>query len=213
MGITLAELPTPITREEQYLYFIAENASGKVAYVIKGNSTFENLPDTLTADMGGWTYNITNDFVTTSDFVEGAGRAYSAGTNVVIVNTGTEETPVMKFDVIGAFVDVSAIEDEIADVSGMIASDFISTQAYTVGDYAVYDGDLYKFKAAHTANTDWNNAEVDLVTVSGVLKTKANAADVYTKVQSDDRYILQSSIQTDPTTAEINQAIINIWGS
>lgn len=213
MSITLAELPTPITREEQYLYFIAENATGKGAYIIKGNSTFENLPDTLTDDMGGWTYNITNDFVTTSDFVEGAGRACSAGTNVVIVNTGTEETPVMKFDVIGAFVDVSAIESEISDVSGMIAADFASAQAYAVGDYAVYDGDLYKFKAAHTANTAWSSAEVDLVTISGVLKTKANAADVYTKVQSDDRYVLVSSISTEPTTADINNAINTIWGA
>lgn len=211
--MNIAELPTPITREEQYLYYIATHTGDKVAYVIKGNSTFEALPATPTADMCGNVYNITDEFITTAAFVEGAGKKYPAGTNVVVSNTGTEDNPVYMYDVIGAFVDVDAIESEIGAVSAIIAADFDSTQAYSVGDYAVYEQKLYRFKAAHTANTDWNNAEVDLVTVSGVLKTKANAADVYTKVQSDDRYILQSSVQTEPTTAEINQAIINIWGS
>jgi hypothetical protein len=48
--------------------------------------------------MVGYVYNITNDFTTTADFIEGAGKKYKAGTNVVIVDATTiaynEVTPV-----------------------------------------------------------------------------------------------------------------------
>lgn len=58
------------------------------AYVIRGNSTFANLPTTLTKAMSGYVYNVTTDFTTTALFVEGAGKKYSAGTNVVIFDVG-----------------------------------------------------------------------------------------------------------------------------
>lgn len=46
-----------------------------------------------------------------------------------------------------------------------------------------------------------------------LLSAKANSADVYTKTQSDDLYIPKTSINTTPTTAEINAAIADIWGA
>ena len=55
------------------------------AYVTKGNIAFANLP-TPSANTAGFVYNITDAFTTTSNFVEGAGNAYSAGTNVAIVD-------------------------------------------------------------------------------------------------------------------------------
>ena len=121
------------------------------AYVVKGNSAFANLPSTLTAAMSGYVYNVTDDFTTDSRFVEGAGKDYPAGTNVVIVNLGDATTPDMKFDVIGSFIDVDALEQAIADVSAMIASEFDTTASYTTGDLVTYEGDLYKFTADHAA--------------------------------------------------------------
>ena len=66
------------------------------AYVIRGNSTFANLPSTLTEGMNGYVYNVTDEFTTDARFVEGAGKKYAAGTNVVIVDLSTydEVTPV-----------------------------------------------------------------------------------------------------------------------
>ena len=63
----------------------------KGAYVIKGNIAFENLPGaaSMTPAMNGWVYNITNDFTTDARFVEGAGKAYAAGTNIVTVDLST----------------------------------------------------------------------------------------------------------------------------
>lgn len=55
--------------------------------------------------------------------------------------------------------------------------------------------------------------------VDALLGTKANSTDVYaktdtySKVQSDNLYIPKTSINTTPTTAEINAAIAEIWGA
>ena len=72
-------------------------------YKAKGSVTFANLPS-LTAANEGNVYNVTDSFTTTSDFVEGSGNKYPAGTNVVIINTtGTT----YKYDVLAGFVDLS----------------------------------------------------------------------------------------------------------
>lgn len=139
------------------------------AYVIKGNSTFENLPSTLTSTMNGYVYNITNDFTTTADFVEGAGKDYPAGTNVVIVNLGDATTPNMKFDVNGSFIDVYNIERDIADVSDMIASEFDDTIDYRMGDLCVYEGALYIFDAAHEAGA-WSYSDVSYTKIETLIK-------------------------------------------
>ena len=73
------------------------------AYKIKGSVAFASLP-ALSSNKEGFVYNITDSFTTTSDFVEGAGNTYPAGTNVVIVNT-TGST--YKYDVLAGFVDLS----------------------------------------------------------------------------------------------------------
>lgn len=55
-------------------------------FKVKGSVAFANLP---TADMQeGDVYNVTDDFTTTSSFVEGAGKEYPAGTNVVYTAAG-----------------------------------------------------------------------------------------------------------------------------
>ena len=59
------------------------------AYVIRGNSTFANLPSTLTQAMNGYVYNVTDEFTTDARFIEGAGKVYPAGTNVVVADLST----------------------------------------------------------------------------------------------------------------------------
>lgn len=135
------------------------------AYVIRGNSTFANLPSTLTKAMTGYVYNVTDEFTTTASFVEGAGKKYPAGTNVVIVNLGDDTTPDMKFDVIGSFVDVDGIYTEINKVSDMITNDeFDDTVTYAIGDIVKYENGLYRFTVAHAAG-DWDSTEVESISV------------------------------------------------
>ena len=131
------------------------------AYVIKGNSTFADLPATLTSAMNGYVYNVTDEFTTDSRFAEGSGKKYPAGTNVVVANLGDATTPNMKFDVMGAFIDVDALEAAIQEVSDTIGATFDPDEAYTVGAYVIKDGVIYKFKAAHTSGDPWDATEVD----------------------------------------------------
>lgn len=55
-----------------------------VAYKDGGSKVFANLP-ALTEANRGVVCNLLDDFVTTDDFVEGAGRHFSAGANVAVV--------------------------------------------------------------------------------------------------------------------------------
>ncbi|MBQ8691958.1 MAG: hypothetical protein IJ520_02330 [Synergistaceae bacterium] len=82
----------------------------------------------LVAANEGNVYNITEDFTSTADFVEGAGNTHTAGTNVVVVNTVADgETAVYKFDVMAGMVDLSgyATKDEVAALTAQDVQDII----------------------------------------------------------------------------------------
>lgn len=83
-----------------------EQIAAKVASVYKpaGSTTFESLPE-LSAAIEGNVYNITNEFTTTENFVEGAGSEYPVGTNIVCIDVGTDE---YKWDVLAGILDLSA---------------------------------------------------------------------------------------------------------
>lgn len=64
---------------------IAEGLSGQL--VPMGTVTFENLP-ALEDVVAGWMYNISNEFTTTSQFKEGAGKVIPLGSNVYKTTDG-----------------------------------------------------------------------------------------------------------------------------
>ena len=74
------------------------------AYKAKGSSVFASLP-ALSAATVGDVYNVTDAFLTTADFVEGAGQSYGAGTNIVCVDSDGEGTK--KWDVLAGFVNLT----------------------------------------------------------------------------------------------------------
>lgn len=78
------------------------NKIGSV-YKAKGSVAFASLPALNSANEGN-VYNVTDNFTTTADFIEGAGKTYPAGTNVVIVNTSGST---YKYDVLSGTVDLS----------------------------------------------------------------------------------------------------------
>ena len=71
-------------------------------YVPKGSSTFASLPTPAAANVGH-VYNVTDAFTTTASFVEGAGKSHPAGTNVVVVQSGSSYL----WDVFSGFIDLS----------------------------------------------------------------------------------------------------------
>lgn len=71
-------------------------------YTAKGSTAFASLPALGSVEVGD-VYNVTDAFTTTADFIEGEGKSYPAGTNVVCVSdSGTK-----KWDALGAMVDLS----------------------------------------------------------------------------------------------------------
>lgn len=67
-------------------------------YIPGGSVAFASLP-VLSANVSGFVYNITDDFTTTNNFIEGAGINCKAGTDVAVINSGTKQDPVYKYNI------------------------------------------------------------------------------------------------------------------
>ena len=101
------------------------------AYVDKGSVAFADLPE-ATAERKGYGYNVTDEFTTDDRFIDGSGRRYSAGTNVMIVEVPIDP-PIYKYDVIANYVDENSI----------IAPEFSPVTDYEKGDVVIFNGKLY----------------------------------------------------------------------
>lgn len=95
-----------------------------------GSITFENLPSTPSAADANSIYNITDSFTTTSAFIEGAGKTYPAGTNVIVATISST----YKYDVMSGFLDLSPYA-----TSSWVSANFAPA---TITSQIVYDSDL-----------------------------------------------------------------------
>ena len=132
-------------------------------YLPQGSIDFADLPAEPTAAQRGYVWNINDSFTTDSRFVEGAGKQFGAGSNVaVVLNDG-----VYKYDVLGAFVDLSnyaQINGTYANltaggvVDGSIDNTMLSAavqEAYANSDNIVLNGNFkinQRGQASYTGN-------------------------------------------------------------
>lgn len=109
----LSNTPTTLAGYGITNAYTKNEIDAKVSSVYKpaGSAASVAALGSLTAANLGNVYNMSAAFTTTSDFVEGASKDYPAGTNVVIVNTGTDADPVYKYDVLAGMVDLSGYEE------------------------------------------------------------------------------------------------------
>lgn len=86
-------------------FVTAEEMNAKVSAVYKpsGSVTFAALPS-LSVDILGNVYNVTDGFTTDEKFLEGAGNYHSAGTNVAVVDIGGGT---YKYDVLSGFINLT----------------------------------------------------------------------------------------------------------
>ena len=84
--------------------YTKEQVDGMISslYTPGGSVAFANLPAADKAHLG-MVYNVTDAFSTTASFVEGTGKNYPAGTNVVVVSVDGG----YKYDVLAGFIDLS----------------------------------------------------------------------------------------------------------
>ena len=86
-------------------------------HVVTETVTFSTLP-VPNADNCGVIYNVSDGFITDDRFLEGAGKHYTDGSNVIVVfNNGQ-----YKFDVLGGEID-TATDQDISDIIDDIYKD------------------------------------------------------------------------------------------
>lgn len=115
--------------------YTKEAIDAKISSVYKpaGSVAFASLP-TLSVDVLGNVYNVTDAFTSTESFVEGTGKKHPAGTNVVVVQAGEE----FKFDVLAGFVDLSDYE-KTANTTEKLAKKADKVSGAASGNFAGLD--------------------------------------------------------------------------
>jgi len=95
-------------------------------YKPAGSVAFSGLP-TLGASYEGYVYNINEEFTTDANFVEGAGKTYPAGTNVVCIDVGSST---YKWDVLAGYIAPTHLTD-LAEAGTGISFTQALTQNFT----------------------------------------------------------------------------------
>jgi len=141
----------------------------------------------ITSVNPGWVYNISNAFETTSDFVEGAGKTVNAGTNIVVVNTGSDADPVLKFDALATIIDIDITgkqDKALTNEPDIVLPDLTyATAALRTADTTsnVSDGDIayqedteeYYYAEVESTTITWHDIG-NTKTVEGALKLLAS---------------------------------------
>lgn len=160
-SIPFASLPaTPSAAENGFLWNITDDFTTDARFVEGAGKKYYAGENVGVADLS--TYDAVtpagSENPSTEGWYELVGGKYvlSEDTTVDAGKTYYEYTPNFKLDCLGQFVDIDAILDIICKEK------FDQTAAYEIGDIVRYtDNKLYKFKAAHAANTAWDPLEVD----------------------------------------------------
>ena len=168
--------------------------NSKIASVYKpgGSVVFASLP-TLSASVLGKVYNVTDAFTTTADFMDGSGKKYPAGTNVVVVDAGSGS---YKFDVLAGFVDLSGYATTSAMTSAVSTakSEAVSSaNSSTDTKLASYPKKTEMTSAISTAKTEAINSANS--STDGKLVNYVKSADLV------------------PATSEEIQALFSGWDS
>ena len=87
-----------------------------IVFIPKGTILFSELATVKETALAGYVYNIRDDFVTTNDFREGAGKTYTSGTNVYYV---VDEDGNGKWDCFGGASSPTATLSEVKEYLGI----------------------------------------------------------------------------------------------
>lgn len=114
----------------------------------------------LTEVMPGWVYNITNKFTTDANFIDGTGVEPLEGINIVVINVGTTQNPVLKFDLLAVSAETDLSDyDTSAEVDAKLQNLDIPTKQDKVmsAEPEIVLADLtYATQAAREADTTAN---------------------------------------------------------
>lgn len=163
---------------------ISESFSGALRPM--GTVTFANLPSVSSASAGDM-YNISDEFVTTSDFVDGAGHTEPAGSNVYKTESG-------KWDVL-AGSPVTGVKGEKDKVFGR---GNVNITCASIGALPA-DGDSQSNTVTFTSNDSLTGDS----TAPALLASKETHASIFSKVSTifkNVRWLLSKMGTTDIST-------------
>lgn len=147
------------------------------AYVFRGTISFANLPSTLTQSMVGYIYNINESFTTDSRFIEGAGKVYSAGTNVAVADIGQP-----------TYSEVTPVGTENPSEEGWFEEDPLNPGSYILSEDTEVDSEKTYYEEVEThdykfdVNSSWvdvEGLEQDIQNVSDMITGEFNATESY----------------------------------
>lgn len=149
------------TTDSRFVEGIGKKYPAGTNVAVADCSTYEAVADPTGQNPAseGWYELVNNKYVLTADTEPAVGKTYYVG------------DPSYEFDIPSGFIDVDGINNRIDAVVADLADEFDSTQAYAIDDVVTHADGLFKFKAAHTANTAWDATEVDAVTVEELIAT------------------------------------------
>nr|DAZ25590.1 MAG TPA: hypothetical protein [Caudoviricetes sp.] len=190
-------------------------------YKPAGSSAFADLPTPAKALLGN-VYNVSDKFTTDAKFVEGAGKKYPAGTNVVIVAVDTE----YKYDVLAGMVDLSdyATTSTVDTAVNTLQTDI--TDGTVVAGKAKADEDGNNIKTTYATKTSVTGLEA---TINSIVNETEDPPTIVVAAYKDgegnvikDTYATKADAQNtlkvtitqsggaysaDKTLAEINAAL------
>lgn len=114
----------------------AINAKITSAIRPQGTVLFSSLPNP-SVDYLGFMYNVSNAFTITNKFVEydeTNPKDYPAGTNVYVVQVGTGQSAVYKYDVMAGFVDLSTYWNLAESAAGNSLTAITNTEISNITD-------------------------------------------------------------------------------
>ena len=176
-------------------------------YKPQGSIAYSALPATPSADNYGYVWNITDDFTTDSRFIEGAGKSYSAGTNVGVI----EQDSAYYYDIFGAFIDLSnyatveALNAEItrakaAEQANAIAASKAQSTAnskYTKPSSGIPKSDLAQSVQDSLDKAD--QAATDIASIKDGTTVVGRAKNVIAQIDGHD---ISDIFETDGTTVK-----------
>ena len=122
VNITVPTKTSDLTNDSEFMTENEIKAAIKLqigsVFTPKGTVSFSELP-ALSAENVGGVYNISDAFITTADFEEGAGVSHPMGANIAIVETSPG---VYKYDVLSGTVDLSNYYTK-GEIDAMTATD------------------------------------------------------------------------------------------
>lgn len=173
-----------------------------------GSVYFADLPS-LIDERYGFVYNIKDDFITTSDFIEGAGKRYSAGTNVGIVKDDNNN---LKYDTLASFVDTAAIYEAIGAKQNINLSEEIAGASTVEGALKAINQSAGITVDAEISSISTNpvqnkviKGQLDLKLDADGKANSATSADYATKAERDSHNNVISS--TYATKTELSDGL------